>query len=474
MVADLREYENWTEKGKAKLLAAIQERENSDWKPFYCPIPTCNGKPHEGWDFPHAREKQRPPKWSDPWQSWLVTSGRGFGKTLTGSHLTHQVAKNCPHLGLIAPTGPDIRETLVEGPTGILATSPPGWRPDWEPSRKRLVWPNGAIAYGMSAEEPDRIRSKNLGFAWLDEAAFMSEIEEVWSNLLFALRVKYGINGKPIRNHILVTTTPTPTPWIKARLKDPVNIVTSGSTYENIENLSDQYRDAVLSAYEGTRLGRQEIYGEVLDDVEGALWKPDMIQHIEEGRVPDLDRIIVAVDPAGSANARSDETGIIVIGRAGKALYVLADLTDKYSPAGWADAAHSAYEDFSADAIVAEKNYGGDMVKHTLETTGKENVRVLLVDSRRGKQLRAEPIVGLYERCLVWHVKGKNRTDLAKLESEQVEWVPGKGASPNRVDALVHGATELYDGTGGPASISDPTKLRGMRSPHNRFLGGRR
>lgn len=465
------DYENWTPAGKARLLAAIQERESEAWKPFYCPIKDCNGQPHDGFDFKHARQKQRPPKWSGDWLAWLIKSGRGFGKTLTGAHLTHQVAKNCPHMALIAPTGPDIRETLIEGPTGILATAPPSFRPTWEPSRRRLVWPNGAVAYGLSGEEPDRIRSKNLGFAWIDEAAFIDQIEDVWSNLMFALRVRTGINGKPIRNHVLITTTPTPTKWIKERIADPKNIVTSGSTYENIENLSDQYREAILSAYEGTRLGKQEIYGEVLEDVEGALWQPSMIQHVKESQVPDLDRIVVAVDPAGSANARSDETGIIVIGRSGKALYVLADLTDKYTPAGWADAAHSAYEDFDADAIVAEKNYGGDMVRHTLETTGREDVRVKIVDSRRGKALRAEPIVGLYERGLVFHVAGTTRTDLSKLETEQVEWVPGKGASPNRVDALVHGATDLYNGTGGPATLASPKNLQRVRAPHNPYLG---
>lgn len=454
----------------AAVLEMVENAESSQWKPFYCSNRKCDGEPHNDgskWTYRHAREKQRPPDWDGAWQSLIVKSGRGFGKTLMGANICHQVAKRAPYMALIAPTGHDIREALVEGPTGILATANPNFKPLWEPSRKRLVWPNGAIGLGLSAEEPERIRSKNLAFAWLDEAAFMDNLDRVWSNLMFALRVKDGLDGKPIRNHVLVTTTPLPSKWIKARVADPRNIVVSGSTYENIMNLSDEFKEEVLGEFEGTRQGRQEIYGEILEDVEGALWLPSMLRYADEDHLPDFDRIVVAVDPAGSANPRSDLTGIVVVAVAKKDYFVLADKSGKYSPGGWAEMAHKMFETYSADAIVAEKNYGGDMVKHTLESVGLYP-RVIPVDSRRGKTLRAEPIVGLYEKGLVEHVKG-----LGDLETEMTEWVPGPGSpSPNRVDALVHGITALVKGAARPASIGDPRKIRQQVAPFGRRRRG--
>lgn len=491
------DYRYWKPEVQQKALQALHDRKANPWRPFFCKNRKCSGDPHitavthsdcqrheweqrddawacrvcnalgvnqDGWTHPHARANQHPPPWNEPWQTFIAKSGRGWGKTLVGSHITHQVARRAPHLALIAPTGPDIRETLVEGPTGILATSDPKFTPAWEPSRKRLVWPNGAIGYGLSAEEPDRIRSKNLAYAWLDEAAFMPAITEVWSNLLFALRVKNGLDGKPLRNHILITTTPKPTKWIKERTQDPRNIVISGSTYENIHNLSEEYRDAVLGVYEGTRLGRQEIYGEILEDVEGALWQASMLNYTDNA--DDLERIVVAVDPAGTANKRSDETGIVVVGWTGKKAIVLADYTDRYSPNGWGSKAWWAHEKWSADAIVAEKNYGGDMVKHVLETESHERARIILVTSRRGKQLRAEPIVAQYEREKVLHLRASQAEDsyggLAKLEEEMLSWVPGEGASPNRVDALVHGLTDLVK-SHAPMTLATPSQVLGNR-----------
>jgi phage terminase large subunit-like protein len=235
-------------------------------------------------------------------------------------------------------------------------------------------------------------------------------------------------------------------------------------------NLDAIYKKVIIPKYEGTRQGKQELHGEMLEDVEGALWNWDMIQWVEEA--PRLVRIVVAVDPAGSKNKRSDLTGIVVIGIGeDKRLYVLADLSGKYSPMEWANRAVAAYVDFSADAIVAEKNYGGDMVKATLENSKKHEAlaaRIILVNSRRGKDLRAEPIVALYEKKRVWHV-GK-RGDLMDLEDEQTMWVPGEGDSPNRVDALVHGATELAKHSM-PAAVSSPNELlKQYRSPTNRHL----
>lgn len=455
--------DQWSPEGKARLLAAIQNREHSSWKPFFCPNVLCDGNPHPDgtWQHFHARSDQRLPKWAEDWLTLLWSSGRGTGKTRGASEITNRVVDKVPEIALVGATGPAVREVMIEGPTGILATAPPQFRPKWEPSRKLLTWPNGAIGHGVSAEEPDRVRGLNIGFAWLDEAAFMPMIDEVWSNLRLALRV--GTNP-----HILVTTTPRPTKWIKELIANKKTVTRRVSTYANLHNLSPVFREQILEEFEGTRLGRQELYGEVLEDVEGSLWKPEMLKHILEERLPDMERIVVAVDPAGSANARSDETGIIVLGISSGNVYVLADLTGKYSPKGWADAAHKAHEDWRADAIVAEKNYGGDMVRHTLESTGYKDVRVILVDSRRGKAIRAESIVGAYERGLVYHLSGSDRADLVKLETEMIEWVPGIGSSPNRVDALVHGATDLMRGMGGPSGIASPVGMfnrRGARDP---------
>lgn len=460
MTLELPDLSEWSPDAKARLLAAMKDREHSKWAPFFCPNRLCDGNPHPDgtWQHQHARADQRLPKWDENWLTLLWSSGRGTGKTRGATEITNRVVKKVPEIALVGTTGPAVREVMIEGPTGILATAPPDFRPKWEPSRKLLTWPNGAIGHGVTAEEPDRVRGLNIGFAWLDEAAFMPLIEEVWSNLLLALRV--GLSP-----HVLVTTTPLPTKWIKELIANEQTITKRVSTYENLHNLSPVFRQQVLDAFEGTRLGRQELYGEVLEDVEGSLWKPEMMTHIAEDKVPELVRIVVAVDPAGSANARSDETGIIVLGISALGIvYVLADLTGKYSPAGWAEAAHKAHVDFKADAIIAEKNYGGDMVRHTLESTGRTDVKVDLVDSRRGKMIRAEPIVGAYERGKVIHVSGSSRTDLAELETEQVEWVPGKGASPNRVDALVHGATDLFGGIGGPSAIATPGAMFGAPS----------
>lgn len=466
-VSDLARFRQWKPERQAEALELLERAASNPWKPFYCTLPGCDGAPHpnsDSWNHPHARQDQRPPNWHGEWLTWLISSGRGAGKTFTGSHLINRLSERVPNIALIGATGPDLRETMIEGPSGILATAPPGKMPEWNPSRKRLTWPNGAVARGFSGEEPDRIRGANNGAAWVDEPAHIDQIEEVWKQLKLTLR------DKGDRPHIIATTTPKPTKWMKALIADPNTITTRVSTYVNLGNLNDVFRQTVLESFEGTRFGRQELYGEVLEDVEGSLWKAGFFLHITEDRVPDLERIVVAVDPAGSANARSDETGIIVLGVADRRIYVLADRTGKYSPSGWAKATLSAAEDFDADAIVVEKNYGGDMVRNTIDKEidampGILAPRIIEVDSRRGKQLRAEPIVAMYEKGRVIHVSGKDRSDLVELEDEQTQWVPGKGASPNRIDALVHGATELGKAFL-PASIATPSSvLAGLRVP---------
>jgi phage terminase large subunit-like protein len=227
------------------------------------------------------------------------------------------------------------------------------------------------------------------------------------------------------------------------------------------------FREKIIGRYEGTRVGHPEVHGEMLEDVEGALWTWDMFQWVDDA--PPLIRIVVGIDPAGTTNKKSDETGIIVVGVSeDKDLYVLADYTGKYSPGQWGRRANDAYEEFSADAIVPEKNYGGDMVRHTLENSGYTGARIITVTSRRGKEIRAEPIVALYEKRRVFHVG--RRGDLAEVENEQTTWVPGQGASPNRLDALVHAGTELVKNSM-PAFVSNPRDLlKDRRTPLPRHL----
>lgn len=469
-------FKRWDPKAQAKALEMIKARQNSAYLPFYCPNKQCSGDPHgngDGWDHNHARVDQRPPPWLAAWLVFLMMSGRGGGKTKAGSEITHQVAKGgkVAEMALVGVTGPDLRETMVEGPSGILATANPNFKPVWEPSRRRLTWPNGFVGHGFSAEEPDRIRGANLGFAWLDEGAFMDEIEAVWMNLLLALRI--GENP-----HVMITTTPRPTKWLKELVKDEGTILHRVSTYENLKNLSGVFKDQIISRFEGTRQGQQELYGEILADVEGALWKTGMFKYVDEA--PALSKVVVAVDPAGSANRRSDETGIIVIGIAGHGtdfkVYVLADHSGKYSPAGWAREANRLKDEYHAYAIVAEKNYGGDMVRHTLKSVD-EQANVILVNSRKGKEIRATPIVGLYEQGKVYHVGA--RGDLIDLEDEQTAWIPGESPSPNRVDALVHGVDHLtrYMGGGkirvpGRATTSDDEDDdKPQRGPQRRIGG---
>ncbi len=447
-------YRHWRPESQARALELLKEHEQTTWRAFYCKDLACTGDPHGEWTWQHARPDQRPPEWGTDWLVWLLKGGRGSGKTRTGSEVTHRATDASPRVALIAATGPDLREIMVEGESGILATARPGQRPTWEPSRKRLKWPNGCVGQGFSAEEPDRLRGPEHGFAWADEPAHWDLAKDCWDNLLLGLRIKRGPRGL-IRPKVVATTTPKPTQFMKNLITDPRTITHTVSTYANLINLAPTFRDTILGRYEGTRTGRQELHGEVLEDVEGALWTWEMFQHISDP--PPMTRIVVGIDPAGSTNKRSDETGIITVGiDAAHNLYVHADATGKYSPAGWAGRANSEYETFRADAIVPEKNYGGEMVKHTLETSGYTGARIILADSRRGKELRAEPIVALYEKKRVFHV-GKPG-DLAELEEEMTTWVPGQGASPNRVDALVHAATELAKVVM-PASIANPDKL---------------
>jgi len=503
-VDTLEQYRHWKPEVQAKALAMLEERAKSEWKPFYCKNRTCTGAPHiiapdgapciedrpahrfeeiepgtfacavcatggvavDSWTFRHARPDQRPPAWQEEWLTWLLRGGRGSGKTRTGSEVAIRATKIAPRIALVAATGSALRATMIEGESGILACAPPDQRPEWYPTRKLLKFPNGAEMQGFSAEEPDRLRGPQHHFAWLDEPGHFPLIEEVWYNLLMGLRL--GKNPK-----IVATSTPKPTKWLKELLADPLTIDTRVSTMANIDNLAPTFQRTVISRFANTRLGRQELEGELLEDVEGALWNNGIIEHVDDLPEDSFERIVVAVDPAGTANAKSDETGIVVVARLNGHFYVLADYTGKYSPDGWASEVHKRARQFRADAIVVERTYGQDMVKRVMETSSyKSDARLITVDSRRGKALRAEPVVALYEQGRVFHTG--ERGVLVKLEEEMTQWVPGKGASPNRVDALVHGLTELNQGAQVVTVASPAALTQSRRAPASAYLGPRR
>jgi phage terminase large subunit-like protein len=434
-------WRQWTPSAQEKARDALRVAMNSDWKPFYCPRPGCDGHPHDVWDFKHARADQHPPKGS--WLTWAVRGGRGSGKTRTGSEWTQRRKNVSPRIALVAPTGPDGRDIIVEGESGILATSPPDDRPEWEPSKKQLTWRNGAVAHVFSAEEPDRLRGPQHYDAWLDEPAHYPLIDEVWANLLLGLRL--GTSPR-----ICATTTPIPSKWMKdlVTAADTVSVVVS--TYANLDNLAPTFAEHILTRFEGTRKGRQEIHGEILADVEGALWQWEDIDDNRVQTAPEMDRIVVGIDPAGSTGRKADETGIVVVGVKGQDFYVLADGSGKFSPTGWADRSVGLLEAHAGDCLVPEKNYGGDMVRSTLESTGTK-ARITPVTSRRGKVIRADPIVALYEKGRVHHVGV-----LGDLEDQLISWVPGND-SPDRLDALVHAVTSLAK-VASPSAIAVPTQ----------------
>lgn len=447
---DPEAYKRWNTAGQEKAAEGLRKAQEGRWRPFFCGLRTCNGLPHgpvppdtRPWKFPHARGDQHPP--IGDWLTWLLRGGRGSGKTRTGSEWTHRMTTVSPRLALLAPTGPDARDIMIEGESGLLATAPPGGLPQWEPSKRKLTWPNGAVGQVYSGEEPDRLRGPEHYHAWVDEPAHTDLIEDCWDNLLLGLRL--GAHPR-----ICATTTPKPIPWMKKIIKDETTVSVVTSTYANLKNLAPSWQRTVLARYEGTRKGRQELWGEILEDVEGALWTNDLIDNFRVTDLSPLSRVAVGVDPAGTATRRSDETGIIVAGKGEDGhYYVVADYSGKYTPNVWAHKTTTAFAIHSADRVVIEKNYGGDMVTTTLRSVD-EALPITEVTSRRGKALRADPVVALYEQGKVHHVGVLN-----DLEDQMTTWVVGE-ASPDRVDALVHVLTYL-SGAHGPSEVATPDNL---------------
>jgi len=400
------------------------------------------------WSF-WGRDAQFPPPDSD-WNTWLINAGRGFGKTRCGAEwVREQVKLGHKRIACVASTNSDIERVMVKGESGFLSVC---WKhdkdskgkhmgfPEWSPTKRSLTWANGAKVEFYSAEEPERLRGPQFSAAWCDELAAWNKDIDTWQMLQFCLRL-----GKHPR--VCVTTTPKPTKLMRELLKNPKTVVTSGTTFDNAANLADTYLVAVKEQYEGTRLGRQELYAEVLEEAEGALWTSDTLDaaSIKHEDVPDLTRIVVALDPAVTANAESDMTGIVVAGLDINGIaYVLGDYTDKLSPQGWAEKAIRLYHQYEADRIVAEVNQGGDLVKITIHNID-DNVAYKAVRASRGKYARAEPISALYERGLVKHVANPpDGASLNELETQYRTWEPlGRIGSPDRLDAAVWALTEL-------------------------------
>jgi predicted phage terminase large subunit-like protein len=387
------------------------------------------------WFLYQARKSQRPP--SGDWRVWLLLAGRGYGKSRAGAEIVRWMAESgeARHIALVAPTAADVRAVMVEGESGLLSVGPPERQPDYEPSNHVLIWPNGAIATTYSADEPDRLRGPQHDFAWCDELAAW-RYPHAWDMLLFGLRL-----GKDPR--VVVTTTPRPTKLIRDLVADPKVAVTRGRTMENKDNLAPAFLDQIVRRYEGTRLGRQELDAEILEDVPGALWSHGVIDAARIASAPELTRIVVAIDPAAGSGEHSDETGIIVAGKnADGHGYVLADLSGHYTPTEWARAAVAAHRAHAADRIVAEINNGGEMVEATLRVVDP-GVPFTAVHAARGKVARAEPVAALYEQGRVHHLGA-----FPALEDQMCGFVHGfdraaAGYSPDRVDALVWALTEL-------------------------------
>lgn len=387
-----------------------------------------------------ARENQLPPP--GDWRTWLLLAGRGFGKTRTGAEWVHANIDRYARWHLVGPTASAVRDVMVEGESGVLATAPNAMRPKYEPSKLRLTWPNGSVAALFSAEEPDRLRGPQCEAAWAEEVATWP-YQDAWDQLQLGLRL--GPDPRQV-----VTTTPRPIALIRELMADPNTAVTRGTTYENRANLAAAFFSQIIRKYEGTTLGRQELYAELLEQVDGSLWSMDDIKHalppqrfIQGVLQAAYQRTVVSVDP--SATSHGDMCGIAAAGLGidGKG-YVIADRSVQGSPTTWATAGVKLYKDVGAGVMLVEGNQGGEMARLAIHTVDP-NVNVKLITAVRSKWDRAEPVQALYEQSRVFHVE-----TLPDLEAEMCRFTLDIIAkeSPNRVDAVVHALTDLMLASG--------------------------
>ena len=369
------------------------------------------------------------------WPVWLALAGRGWGKTRTGAEDVAWFGTRTPgaRIAVIAPTFQDCRDTCFEGESGLIAVLPSGCVDTYNRSLGELTLWNGTRYKGYAAEASERLRGPQHHRAWADEVAAWND-PATWDQMLFGLRL--GTHPQ-----VVATTTPKPTPLIRKIVKTPGAMITRGSTFDNSANLPEGTLAHLRNRYEGTRLGRQELMAELLEDVQGALWTTAMIETQRVRGVPDLQRVVVAVDPSGTKGEGGDDVGIVVAGKTHDGrFYVLEDATCNLSPDGWARRVAEMFDKWSADRVVAEANFGGAMVEAVLRTAAK-NLPIKMVTASRGKAVRAEPIAALYEQSKVSHVGSFD-----ELEDQMCSMTPagyvGEGP-PDRADALVWALTEL-------------------------------
>jgi phage terminase large subunit-like protein len=417
-----------TEDVRAEIVAALTDSERQEW-PFH-------------WEM-FARPEQLPP--AGDWRIWLIMAGRGFGKTRAGAEWVRRIAESEPNarIALISTSLSEARAVMVEGDSGILACCPPERRPVFEPSLKRLRFPNGAQAYLFSAAEPESLRGPQHSHAWCDEVGKWplahDRATRCWDNLLMGLRLGDG-------PRIAVTTTPRAVPLVQRLLKQEESgdlAITRGSTFDNAANLAGRFLTAIESEFAGSQLARQEIGGELLSDIEGALWSRALFERSREtGEATRVRRMVVAVDPPASAHG--DDCGIIVASLSEDGIArVHADCSlAKAAPDQWAAAVANAAREWAADRVIAEANQGGAMVESVLRAAD-HSLPVKLVHASRGKVARAEPVAALYAAGKVRHCGV-----FARLEDQLCGLMvggdyAGPGRSPDRADALVWALTEL-------------------------------
>lgn len=398
----------------------------------------------------HSRPSQRIPKgMGDEYAVWLLRAGRGFGKTRTGAEAVRELVDSgrARHIGIIGADPAEIRKTMLEGESGILSCYPeddPN-RPTYIAGKKQVFWPNGAVGYLFSGEVPEKPRGAQFDMMWCDELAAWKYPKQVWDMAMYCLRLD-GPKGDP--PFAIVTTTPKPTALIRELSNDKATFLTLGSSYDNMSNLSAAYK-RILSRYEGTRLGDQEIYGMLKDQDEDALWKYELIDQyrVLPTQVPPLVKVVVSIDPMASKKGAEKrkvwkpESGIVVMGLGeDEHVYLLRDLSFTSSPREWAEKAIQAYHDYEANLIVLETNQGGDMAEEAI-TMRDSSIKIRRIHAKDGKWTRAEPISLMSEKGMVHHV-GSFRG----LEDQLCNWTGKIGEpSPDRLDAFVHGATYLFN-----------------------------
>jgi len=385
------------------------------------------------------------PNWARPeqlmppgeWRTWILLGGRGSGKTRPGAEAIRQIMTDYPgiRVALIGPTSSDCRDVMIEGESGLLNCFPPEERPYYKPSRRLIQCRNGSVGFTYSAEEPERLRGPQHGAAWLDEIGTYPDLKALWDLMVPGIRL-----GTFTRR--IATTTPRPLPFLHELLKDPTSRISRMRTKDNAANLPKETIEELYRIYGGTRIGRQELDGELLEEAEGALWTHSRIDalRVRPEDVPELARIVIPIDPSTTSGPDSDACGMVpvALGVNGHG-YVLDDVTAVLSPDDWISRAVAQYDKWDADRIIGEANNGGDLIESLLRTQRK-NISYEKVHASRGKITRAEPVAALYEQGKIHHVIGRNLKD---LENEMCNYVPGMSKSPNRMDSLVWGVSYL-------------------------------